>query len=158
MAWKTYAAHGLKLSWSLILKIVRVGNLPWGPDPFVDWVVNVLWGPFAFVRRVLLGWWFPFAATGDFITFGVWHLRRHPVAIFLIIPVLGLLGLGIWDHGGLVLKPIFRPCGFLVYDLEGSVFVPILRLCRLGVGNSGLINPVFWLGILGIVDLSLWVH
>ena len=154
----TYSAHWLELGRRLVLKVIRIRDLCWSPDTLVCWVINVLRGPFALVGRVFLGWWLPLTAAGDFLTFGVWYHWRNPVTIFLIIPIFGLLGLWIWDHGRLILEPVVGLSGFLINNLKWSVLIPIFGLGSFWVGNFGLVDPVLGLGVLGVVDLLFWVH
>src|ERR1700677_3513343 len=59
----TYCSHWLKVRWSLILEVVRVGNLPWCPNTLVVWVVDERGSPFALVLRVLDRWLFPCTAS-----------------------------------------------------------------------------------------------
>ena len=64
-------------------------------------------------------------------------IRNHgslPFTIVLIIPVVGLLGLGVRDLSGLV--------------------VPVLGLLVLGIGDLGLIDPILGLLGLGVGDLT----
>merc|ERR1719334_2760216 len=92
---------------SVIGFVFWVVNLGVDPFSFVSWVVDLLWLPFTLVVWVVDLWGFPFT-------------------IHLIIPVVGLLGVGVRDVLGLV--PIF---GFLVFWVINLLaLIPILRfLC-----------------------------
>ncbi len=153
----TYGSHRLELSWGFVFEVVGVGNLPRCPDTLVRWVVNVLWCPLALIVWVALRGSLPFATAGCLLTLGVGYSWRNPIAILLVIPVFGLLGLRVWDHGGLVIKPVIWLGSFLVGNFERGVFIPIFGLLSLWIWDSGLINPVFWLGVLGIINLLLRV-
>lgn len=153
-----YSAHRLKLGGCLVLKVIRVGNFLWRPNTLVCWVINILRSPFAFVRGVLLGRLFPFTAARNFFTFGIWYHRWDPVTIFLVVPIFRLLSLWVRDHGRLVFEPVVGLSGFLVGDLEWSVLIPVFRLGSFWIRNSGLVNPVFRLGVLGVVDFFVGVY
>lgn len=154
----TYSAHGFEFGGRLVLKVIRVGYFRWCPHTLVCWVINVLRSPFALIGRVLLRRWLPFTAAGDFLTFGIWYHWWDPVTVFLIIPIFWLLGLWIWDHIRLILEPIVGLSGFLVDDLKWSVLVPVFRLGSFWVGNSGLVDPVLGLCVLGVINFLFWVH
>ena len=153
----TYSANGLELSRSLVLKVVGVLNLARSPDTLVGWVVDEWSGPLALVGIVLLHRRLPLAAARDFVTLGVRNRRRDPVAVLLIVPIFGLLSLWVRNGGGFVLKPVLGLGGLLVNNLERRVLVPVLGLGGLGVGDAGIINPVFRLLIVGVVDLLVGV-
>lgn len=154
---RSYSAHGLKVSRSLVLKVGRVGDLARRPRTLIRRVVDQGSSPLALVVGVLLHGRLPFAAPGDFLTLRVRHRRRDPVAILLVIPVLGLFGFGVGNADGLILEPVIRLGGLLVHNLKRRILVPIIRLRRLGVGDLGLVNPVGGLLILGVIDLLLRV-
>ena len=158
MVQNTHRAYRLKVRWCLILEVVWVGNLSWGPNSLVRWVVNVFGCPFTFILRILLGWLLPFTAAGSFLTFGVWYAWWDPISVFLIIPIFRLLSLWVWDHRGLVLKPVVRLCGFLVDDFIWCILIPVFWFCGFRVRDSCFINPVLRLGILGIINLFFGVH
>ncbi len=91
--------------------MVGVGNFPGGPFALVGQIVDHGSEPFALIKRIRLVWAanknvrvgnsnnrenllpLPLAATSGFVTLGVGHRRRDPVTIFLVIPLLGLLGI-----------------------------------------------------------------
>lgn len=77
----------------------------------------------------------------------------HPISILLIIPILWLDGLWVRNRERLTLKPILGFGGSLIDNLERRILIPILRLGGLWVGDSGLINPGVWLGILRVINL-----
>lgn len=153
----TYSAHGLKVGGGLVLEVGRVGDLAGSPGSLVGGVVNQGSRPLALVVRVLLHGGRPRTTSGGILALGVGNSGRNPVAILLIIPVLGLLGLGVGDASGLVLKPVLGNGSLLVDNLEGSLLVPVLGLRSLRVGDLGLINPVGGLLVLGVINLLLGV-
>lgn len=153
----TYSADGLEVGRGLVLEVVGVGNLLGSPDTLVRRVVDEGSGPLALVGRVLLHRRLPLAATRDFIALGVGNGRRNPVTVLLVIPVLRLLGLGVRNSGGLILKPVFRLGSLLIDNLKWRVLVPVLGLGSLGVSDAGLVNPVFGLCVVGVINLRVGV-
>jgi hypothetical protein len=100
------------LYWGKVLEVIRVGDLARGPLALVCRIVDHFGEPFALIKRVRLVWAeknrsirigdsnnegnllpLPLAATRSFDTLGVWNSRGDIVAIFLVIPLLGLLGI-----------------------------------------------------------------
>jgi hypothetical protein len=127
------------------------------PDTLVSWVVDKLSSPFALVGRVLLHRRFPFATARGFLALGVGDRWWDPVTILLVIPILGLLGLRVRDSGRLILEPVFGLGSLLVNNLEWCILIPVLGLLGLWVCNTSLINPVFRLLIVGVVNLLIRV-
>lgn len=156
--WKTYGSHGLKVRWCLVLEVIRVCNLLRLPNTFVRRVIDVLRAPFALICRVLLHWGLPFSAARGFLTFGVRYARCDPVTVFLIIPILWLLGLWVRNPGWFVIKPVLRFCGFLIDDLVGSILIPVFWLSSLRIWNTSFINPVLRFGVFGIINLLLRIN
>ena len=150
---ETYSSHRLKVGRSLVLEVVGVLDLTRSPDALVSRVVDIRSGPLALVVRVLLHGLSPGATARNLSTLGVGNGGSDPVTILLIIPVLGLLGLGIRNGQGLVNKPVLRLGSLLINNLKGSLLIPVIGLLGIGVGDTGLINPVIGLGVLRIVDL-----
>jgi hypothetical protein len=153
----TYSAHGLKVGRGLVLKILRVGDLAWCPDTLVGWVVDVRCSPLALVVWVALHWELPFAAAGGFVTLGVGNLRCDPVAILLVIPILGFLGFWIGNHCWLVLQPISRLGSLVIWNLIWRILIPVLRLLSFRVRDTSVINPIGRLLVLWIINLLLRV-
>jgi len=151
---RTHSAHGLELGGSLVLKVVRVGDLLGGPDALVVGVVDQRSRPLALVLRVSLHGSLPGTTARGLVTLGVLDKRGHPVTVFLVIPVLGLLGLRVRDLEGLVLEPVSGLLGLGVLNLESSLLIPIGRLLGLGVGDLGLLNPVGGLLVFRVVNLG----
>lgn len=149
----TYSSHRLKVGGSLVLKVVRVGDLARSPGSLVGGVVNERCRPLALVLRVLLHRGGPGATSGDIGTSGIGDGRSEPVTILLVIPVFGLLGLRIGDGQWLILQPVFRLSGFLVDNLIGSLLIPVFRLGSFGVSDLDFVNPVTRLLVLGVVNL-----
>lgn len=148
----TYSAHGLKVGGGLVLEVGGVGDLARSPDALVGGVVDVWRGPLALVVGVPHHGLRPRATARHIGTLRVGDGGRNPVTILLVIPVLGFLSLGVRNREGLVNKPILGLLSLLINDLEGSILVPIIRLGGIGVGDSGFINPVLGLRILGVVN------
>lgn len=150
---ETYSTHGLKVGGSLVLEVGRVGNLAGSPRTLVGRVVNQRSAPLALVGRVLLQRGRPGTTSRDFVALGIGDRGRDPVTILLVIPVFGLLSLGVRDAGRLVLQPVIGNGGILIDDLEGRLLIPVLGLLGFGVRDLGLIDPVSRLLVLGVVDL-----
>jgi hypothetical protein len=147
-------AHRLEVGGGLVFEEIRVGDHAGSPRTFVGRVVDVGGCPFAFVGRVLLHGSLPGTAAGTFLALGVGNLRWDPIAILFIVPVLRLFGLRVGNGGGLVLEPVGWLLSVLVNDLIWCILVPVLGLGSLGVCNASFINPVFWLLVIRIADLS----
>jgi hypothetical protein len=154
---ETDGAHGLEVGRSLILVEIRVGDHAGRPDTLVSWVVDVLSGPLALVRRVLLHRGLPRTTSRGFLALGVRNLRWDPIAIFFVIPILRLLGLGVRNCGWLVVQPVGGLLGLIIDNLERRILIPVFRLGSLRVRNASLIDPVFRLLVVGIADLGGWV-
>jgi len=93
----------------------------------------------------------------NFVTFGIGNGGRNPVAIFFIIPIFGLLGFWVRNTCWFIIQPIV---GFVASSSKisnGACLVPVVRLGRVGVGDTSLVNPVFRLGIFGVINLLLRV-
>ena len=150
---KTYSTNGLQVSGGLVLKVGGVGNLARRPGTLVGGVVNQRSGPLALVLGVLLHRRRPGTTSRDLVALGVGDSWRDPVTVFLIIPILRLLGLGVRNAGGFILKPVIRNGGILIHDLEGSFLIPVLGLLGFGVRDLGLVNPGGGLLVLGVVNL-----
>lgn len=155
---ETNGAHGLQVGGSLILEVGGVGNLAGGPDTLVGRIVNQRSGPRALVLGVLLHGTGPLAAARDIGTLGVGDSRRDPVTILLVVPVLGLLSLGVANAGGLILEPVLGLLSFLIQNLEGCLLIPVGRLGGLGISDLNLVDPVSGLLVLGVVNLLLGVN
>lgn len=154
----TYSSHGLKVGRSLILEVVGVLDLARSPGSLVGGVVHEGSSPLALEVGVRLHGLGPGSAASCLGALGVGHRGGDPVAVLLIIPILGLLGLGVSDGQGLALEPALGLDSLLVKDLEGRILVPVLGLLGLGVGDAGLVDPVIGLGVLGVVNLLGGVH
>jgi hypothetical protein len=112
----------------VILEVVGVGDLPWSPFSLVIGVVDH-WGiPLAPVGRVGLHWLLPLTTPSSISTLGVGNGRSNPIAILLLIPLLGLLRVGVRDSLGFIIEPALRLDGILVDNLVGSVVIPVIRL------------------------------
>ena len=153
MRGNTYSTHGLKVGGGLVLKVFGVLDLAGSPDALVGRVVDLGSGPLALVVGVLLHGLGPRAAARGVVALGVGNGGGEPVTILLVIPVLGLLSLGIGDGEGLIDEPVLGLGSLVVHDLVGRVLVPVLRLGGLGIGDTGLVDPGIGLGVLGVVDL-----
>lgn len=92
-----HTSNIFKHSHILVLGVVGVGNHRMLPRSLVCRVVNLGRFPFSLVVRVI-------------------NSRRLPVSIGLVIPVIGLLGLGIGNFSGLVV-PVGGLLGLGVIDL-----------------------------------------
>lgn len=149
----TYSANGLKVGRGLVLEVVGVGDLARSPRALVIRVVDQRSGPLALVGGVLLHGRRPRATARNLVTLGVGDSGGDEVTILLIIPVFGLLGLGVRNGRGLILQPILRLLSLLINNLVGSILVPVLRLLGLRVGNLSLVNPVLGLAVVGVVNL-----
>ncbi len=154
---RTYRSHGLKVGRRLVFVVLRVGNLLGFPDTLVRGIVDERGGPLALVGRVLLHRRLPLAAARGLLAFGIGHGGRNPVTILVVVPVLGLLGFGIRDHGRLVIEPVIRLLGVFIHDLVRRIFVPIVRFGGIRVRNARLVHPVIRLGVVGIVNLLGWI-
>src|SRR5690554_1870801 len=124
----TYSAHGLEVRRGLVLEVVGVLDLLRSPGSLVGGVVDLRREPLALELGVLLHGLGPWTTARDVIALRVGNGGWDPVSVLLVIPVLGLLGVGVRDGGGLVLEPVLRHSCFLVDNLIGSVLVPVLRL------------------------------
>lgn len=149
----TYSSNGLKAGGGLVLKVVGVLDLAGSPDALVGRVVNVRSSPLALVVGVLLHGLLPGTATRGVGTLGVGDHGGDPVTVLLVIPVLGLLGLGVGDGERLIDEPVLRLSSLLIDNLERSVLIPVLGLLGIGVSDAGLVNPGIGLGVLGVVNL-----
>jgi len=58
------------------------------------------------------------------------------------------------DSQGFVIEPAFGLDSISVNNLVGCIFVPVLGLRSVGVSDPLGVNPVFRLGVFGIVDFS----
>ncbi|KAI6761764.1 hypothetical protein HG531_002317 [Fusarium graminearum] len=148
------SSHGLKVGRGLVLEVVGVLDLAGSPGALVGRVLDVRSGPLALVVRVALHGLGPGATARGIGTLGVGNSRCNPVTIFLIIPVIGLLSLGVRNGNGLLLEPVLRLGSLLVNDLEGGFLIPVLGLLGLRVRDTGLVNPVLGLLIIGVVNLG----
>jgi hypothetical protein len=99
------------LYWGKVLKVVGVGNLAGGPFALEGQIVDHGSEPFALIKGIRLVWAanksvrvgnsnngetllpLSLAATRGFVTLGVGNSRHDPVTIFLVIPLLGLIGI-----------------------------------------------------------------
>ena len=149
----TYSSHRLEVCRCLVLKVIRVLDLPWLPNTLVSWVVDEGRRPFALIVRVFLGRFLPFATTRCLLTLRIRYAWRNPVTIFFVIPVFWLLSFRIWDHGRLVVKPIGRFGSFFVHNLERGVLIPVIWLLCIRIWDPGLINPILRLHIFRIFNL-----
>lgn len=149
----THSSNGLKVGGVLVLIVVGVLDLAGSPDTLVGGVVNEGGRPLALVVRVLDQRLGPGATAGDIVTLGVGDGGGNPVTILLVIPVLGLLSLGVGNNRGLIDKPVLRLSGLLVDNLERRILIPVLRLDGIGVSNASLVNPILGLGVLGVINL-----
>jgi len=153
----THSSNRLKVGRSLVLKVVGIGDLAWSPWSLVIWVVNVRSSPFALVVGVFLVWSLPRTASRSLFTLGVGDLGRNPVTILLIIPILWLLSFWVRNCESFVLKPVIRFLSFLVWELIWLILIPIFWFSGRWVWNTGKLNPIFGLGVLGIINLLVWV-
>ena len=81
-----------------------------------------------FVLGVVDGGLRPPSASGCLCAHGVLDQGRLPLPVHLLVPVVGLLGLGVGDHLGLVLKPTVGHASAGVHDGAGFILVPVVRL------------------------------
>merc|ERR1712099_136651 len=102
-----------KLVQVIIVLVLRIGNLFRLPDALVCWVGNTLDVPVALVSWIVL------------------H-RCLPLTIFLIIPVVGLLGILVDDS---------------------LLIGPIVRLLVFRIFHHRIVNPIGWFLVVGIRDL-----
>lgn len=155
---KTDSSHGLKVGWSLLLKVGWVLDLPWCPNTLVGWVVNERSGPFALVSWVLNGWLLPWSTSGDFFALGVGDGWCDPCSILIIFPIFWLNRLWVRDGSWLINKPVLGNSRVFVDNLEWRILIPVLWLSSLRISDSGLINPGIWLGVLRVINLLWWVE
>jgi hypothetical protein len=80
------------------------------------------------VGRVANNGRLPLSTPGNGLASGVGNHVRNPVSVLLVVPLLGLLGLGIGDDLGLVDEPVLRHGSGFVDDRSRSSFVPVVRL------------------------------
>lgn len=145
--------NGLKVGGVLVLEVVGVLDLAGSPDALVGRVVNVRSRPLALVVGVLNHGLGPGATARNISALGVGDSGGDPVTILLIIPILGLLGLGVGDGEGLIDEPVSRLSGILIDNLVRGILIPVIGLLGIGVLNTGLINPVLGLLVLGVINL-----
>jgi hypothetical protein len=149
----TYSTHRLEVGRSLVLKVVRVGDLARSPDSLVGRVVDERGSPLALVVGVLDLGGRPHTTARNLVTLGVGNLGRDPVTILLVIPVLRLLSLGVGDHLRLVIQPVSGLLSGGILNLIRGILVPVVGLGSLRVGNTGLIDPVLRLLVGLIINL-----
>jgi hypothetical protein len=89
-----------------IFKELRVGDLTSLPRSLVCRVGNTRSDPFTLVGRIGNTGWFPFTAS-NFVALGVGNGNCLPLTVFFVVPVNRLLGLGIGNFRGFVIKPTF---------------------------------------------------
>lgn len=75
--------------------------------------------PFALVSWVRLLWSDPGTAARCLLALGVGDARRDPVAVVLVGPLLGLLGIRVGNGSGLVYEPALGHLCLVVLNLEG---------------------------------------
>mmetsp|Transcript_68402 Transcript_68402/g.216393 ORF Transcript_68402/g.216393 Transcript_68402/m.216393 type:complete len:374 (+) Transcript_68402:71-1192(+) len=152
-------AHGIDLGEDarrLVDKVVGVLDLARPPNALVRGVVYLHGVPLALVRRVANLWGFPLPAAN--LAHRVLDDGGLPLPVLVLVPVLGYLGRGVGDFGGLVLPPAGGHGCLGIGDHHGCVLVPVLRLGRRGVVHLGLVDPVGRLGVRRVVDLLWRVH
>jgi hypothetical protein len=119
-----------------ILEVVWVCNPPWHPGSPVCRIIDHRRTPLALVRRVGLHRTDPSPAPRSLGTLGVRDGRRNPVAIFLVIPLLGSLHIWIGDSQRLVSQPALGLNSILVRDRARCVLIPVFT-----VGSGILASP-----------------
>ena len=149
----TYGTHRLQIRGRLVLEVVGVLDPARRPNALVRRVVNHRCHPLALVRWVALRRALPWPAPRDFFALGIWHAWRDPVAILILIPILGLLRRRVRHHQRLVIQPVGWLLRLVVGTLVRRVLIPVIRLLGLRIGDLGLVNPVRRLCVLRIVDL-----
>ena len=80
-------------------------------------------------------------------------MRRNPVTILFIVPILWFLGLRVGNCGWFILKPVIGFLSVFVDNLKRLIFVPIFRLLGRRVRDPCELNPIFWLFVLRVVNL-----
>ena len=116
------------LDWVIILEVIGVGDLSWGPLSLIVRIVDHRSVPFAPVNRVGFHWPLPLATPGSIGTLRVGNGWRNPVTILLVIPFFGFLRVRVRDSLRFVIKPTLRFDSILVNNLVRSVVIPIVRL------------------------------
>ena len=99
------AADGGHLEGLRVEEVVGVGDLPRLPLALVVGVVDEGRVPLALVQRVVDHGLLPEAASGGRGALRVGHEPSLPLAVHLLVPVGGLVGLGVSDLDGLVFEP-----------------------------------------------------
>jgi hypothetical protein len=152
------ATHdGVEVRGVEVLEVGGVGNLLRRPDTLVVGVIDQRRSPLALVSRVRLHRAHPRSTPRAVGALGVRNSRRDPVTVLLIVPLLGLLRVGIRDRHGLVSEPALGLDGLGVRNLARRILIPVLGLGRSGVGHLGLVDPCAGLLVLGVVDLLVGV-
>lgn len=80
------------------------------------------------------------------------HQRRFPVAVFLVVPIVGFLRVRVVDFRRFVVEPSRGLDGVHIVDLHRGVLVPVVGFGRLRVLHLRRINPVGRFRIFRIVD------
>ena len=95
----------MEVGWFLINEVIGVLDLARRPYALVRRIVDQWRAPFTLIVGIGLGRADPIAATRRLLALGVGNRRGDPVTILLVIPLLGLLGVGVGDNSKLVVKP-----------------------------------------------------
>ena len=119
-------ADGVEVGGAVVLKEVGVGDLARGPDALVVGVVDERRGPLALVGRVALHGTHPLAAAGGGLALGVGDAGSEPLAVLLVVPLLGLLCVRVGHGERLGLEPAVRHGGLVVGDYLESTIVDVV--------------------------------
>lgn len=113
----------------VILKVVGVGDLSWGPLSLVVGVVDHWSVPLALESGIGLHWPLPLTTPRSIGTLGVRNGWGNPVTILFVIPLLRFFRFRVRDSLRFIIEPALGLDGILVNDFVRSVLVPVIRLC-----------------------------
>jgi hypothetical protein len=89
---------------------------------------------------------FPGTTARSLVALRVTDSRCDPVAVFLIVPFLGLLSIRVWDAGRFIIEPSFRLLSLSIDNLVRCVLIPIsgLQSCQhMAQRNDGRCQVTF---------------